>query len=189
MKRRDEVEFSIVPIRRKKKMKTHVGFSVVLVAMLFAACSSQMPNQPSAVAHAAVAGMSTTASIHPSSANQQLIIQDRAGTGHGTFDGQQTPFGFWIWCQTVSSNAYGNDCGGAMYFYHLGISTGIDGSISGTTVTVHATPQNGSLSCTFTLPDLSTITVGATNMVTLTCASPSGSGTDTKVAIQLTPTS
>ena len=131
-----------------------------------------------------------TAVNRPSTVNQQLVLQDRAGTGFGTFNGHQTPFGFWIWCQTaLNSNAYGADCGGSMYFYELGISTGVDGSISGNTVTVESTPRNGSLSCTFTLPSFSTVTAGATNTVGLTCSSPSGSGTDNKVAIQLTPRS
>jgi hypothetical protein len=53
--------------------------------------------------------------------------------------------------------------------------------------TVASTPNNGSVSCAFTLPDLSTITAGPTNTVGLTCASPSGSGTDSKVAIHLAP--
>ena len=106
-------------------------------------------------------------------------------------NGQQTPFGFWIWCQTaLNSNAYGADCSGSMYFYKLGISTGVNGSmISADTVAVESTPRNGSVSCTFTLPNLSTITAGATNAVGLTCTNPSGSGKDSKVAIKLTSAS
>jgi hypothetical protein len=157
--------------------------------MLFAACSSQSqsPSQPSAVV---APSASPTATSRPSTVNQQLVFQDQAGTGTGTFAGQSTPFGFWIWCQTaLNSNAYGNDCGGSMYFYHLGISTGVDGSISGNTVTVEATPPSGTLSCTFTLPNLSTITPGATNTVALSCSTPAGTGTDSKVSIQVTPRS
>jgi len=62
--------------------------------------------------------------------NQQLIFQDRAGTGSGSFNGSTTPFGFWIWCQPVSSNAYGNDCTGSVYFYRLGITVGVAGHVA-----------------------------------------------------------
>jgi hypothetical protein len=144
---------------------------------------------------AAVLLLITTAAYSQTSLNQQLIFQDRAGTGSGTFDGKTTPFGFWIWCQPVSSNAYGNDCAGAVYFYHLGITVGVDGHVasftqSGSalafTVTVSSVPNASKISnCIFTF--LGTPSQGASNTVTLSCNTPSGGGTDSKVAIQLAP--
>lgn len=172
-------------------MSKHVGVVVMLMAVaLSGGCGSQTPVQPSAAASASVtSGASGT--VHTSTLNQQIIFQDRAGTGEFTTSNGLTHFGFWIWCQGTNSNAYGNDCGGSMYFYQLGISTGVDGSmdVEHNTVTVESTPPGGALSCTFTLPNLPTASSGATNTVTVTCATPSGSGTDKKVAIQVTPAS
>ncbi len=101
----------------------------------------------------------TTAAYSQTPLNQQLIFQDRAGTGSGDFNGSTTPFGFWIWCQPVSSNAYGNDCAGAVYFYHLGITVGVDGHVASFqqsgdalafTVTVSSVPNASKISnCIF----------------------------------------
>ena len=155
-----------------------------------AACSSSLPAQPSSAntigGTPAASGVTISQSV-----NQQLVFQDQAGTGTGTFDGSWTPFGFWIWCQTpLNSNAYGNDCAGSLYFYKLGITTGVNGSItstaSGYSVNVSSTPPNGAAAnCSFTLT--TPFSTGATNTVPLSCSSPSGSGTDSKVAIRLAP--
>ncbi len=135
-----------------------------------------------------------TAAFSQTSLNQQLIFQDRSGTGHGNFNGTDTPFGFWIWCQPVSGNAYGTDCAGSVYFYHLGITVGVDGAVtyfsqSGDTlafaVTVSSVPNNALSNCVFSYSG--TVSQGATNTVNLTCGKPTGTGTDTKVAIQLSP--
>jgi len=127
--------------------------------------------------------------------NQQLIFQDRAGTGSGSFNGSTTPFGFWIWCQPVSSNAYGNDCTGSVYFYRLGITVGAAGHVASFqqsgdtlafTVTVSSVPNGSKISnCIFSFSG--TPTEGASNTVTLTCDKPTGRGTDSKVSIQLAP--
>jgi hypothetical protein len=127
--------------------------------------------------------------------NQQLIFQDRAGTGSGSFDGKTTPFGFWIWCQPVSNNAYGNSCAGAVYFYHLGITAGVGGHVASFqqsgdtlafTVTVSSAPNASKISnCIFSFSG--TPSEGASNTVTLTCDKPAGTGTDSKVSIQLAP--
>jgi len=137
----------------------------------------------------------TTAAYSQTPLNQQLIFQDRAGTGSGDFNGSTTPFGFWIWCQPVSSNAYGNDCAGAVYFYRLGITVGVDGHVASFqqsgdalafTVTVSSVPNASKISnCIFSFSG--TPSQGASNTVTLTCDKPTGTGTDSKVAIKLAP--
>ncbi len=136
----------------------------------------------------------TTAAYSQTPLNQQLIFQDRAGTGSGSFNGTTTPFGFWIWCQPVSSNAYGTDCAGALYFYHLGIDVGVDGAVtyfsqSGNTlaftVSVSSVPNTSISNCVFSFSG--TVGEGASNAVSLTCGKPTGTGTDAKVAIQLAP--
>jgi hypothetical protein len=111
--------------------------------------------------------------------NQQLIFQDRAGTGSGSFNGSTTPFGFWIWCQPVSSNTYGNDCTGSVYFYRLGITVGAAGHVASFqqsgdtlafTVTVSSVPNGSKISnCIFSFSG--TPTEGASNTVTLTAKS------------------
>ncbi len=129
-------------------------------------------------------------------ANQQLVFQDRQGTGKGTFSGSATPFGFWIWCQTTNNNAYGTACTGAMYFYKLGIAIGVAGSVTSFTstsstvsFTVSVSSSNGLVSnCIFTFGP-SSISSGATNTVGLSCVSPSGSGSDSHVAISVVPPS
>ncbi len=131
-----------------------------------------------------LASLASISSVQAST-NQQLVLQDQAGTGSGTFSGKSTPFGFWIWCQTPNnSNTYGNNCAGSMYFYALGIATGVSGSVTvagnSYTVTVSGGPISGCI-LTFSSP----FTSGATNAVSLSCGSPSGSGTDTHVAIKL----
>src|SRR6058998_3081174 len=44
--------------------------------------------------------------------SEQIIF---SGTGFGTFNDTQSPFGFWIWCQDAdSSTPYAAECNGAM---------------------------------------------------------------------------
>jgi len=79
------------------------------------------------IAHAQAHLISNGAAAHHDSGifqtplNQQLIFQDRVGTGSGDFNGSTTPFGFWDLVSAGSSNAYGNDCAGAVYFYRLAL--------------------------------------------------------------------
>ncbi len=170
-------------------MFKHVGVAAaILVGILSAGCGSKMPSQPSPVTTSATPA-GTTATNHPSTVNQQIVFQDRAGTGLFTTANGPTHFGFWIWCQGTNSNAYGNDCAGSMYFYQLGITTGVNGSIdlANRTVSNVSTPPGGAVSCTFTLPDLSTLSGGPHNTVNVSCDTPAGTGSDSEVAIQVTP--
>ncbi len=40
------------------------------------------------------------------------------------------PVGFWIWCESDSSNPYQGECNGAMYVYSQGITKGVQGFIT-----------------------------------------------------------
>jgi hypothetical protein len=112
----------------------------------------------------------TTAAFSQTPLNQQLIFQDRAGTGLGDFTG-------------------------SVYFYHLGITAGVAGHVASFqqsgdalafTVTVSSVPSASKISnCIFSFSV--TPSQGASNTVTLTCDKPTGTGTDSKVAIQLAP--
>ncbi len=105
-------------------------------------------------------------------ASEQVIF---SGTGIFTDDSLSqpiTPFGFWIWCEGASKNPYNAECSGAMYFYALGITKGVNGSVSGSgqqfTMTVGS--PDGAVACKLTnhTPVLS----GPANMVTATCTAP-----------------
>jgi hypothetical protein len=128
-----------------------------------------------------------------STSSTQFIFSDTGGTG--TFNGHTNqPFGFWIWCTPATSNAYGPDCAGSMYFYSLatpaqqvdGTATPVAGSNGFWTIHVESTPHD-SLSFTCTLAN-STATPGPTNTVTVSCTftSPSGSfsGTVNNAVVQ-----
>ena len=139
------------------------------------------------------------AAMTATSANnaEQIVFSDTGAllTLSGNQNASSTPFGFWIWCQPVSNNAYGNSCAGAVYFYHLGIAVGVDGHVASFqqsgdtlafTVTVSSVPNASKISnCIFSFSGAPS--QGASNTVTLTCDKPTGTGTDSKMAIQLAP--
>ena len=55
--------------------------------------------------------------------SEQIVF---SGTGFGDFG----PFGFWIWCQDPdSSTTYAEECAGAIYFYALHITKGVEGDV------------------------------------------------------------
>jgi hypothetical protein len=112
----------------------------------------------------------TRTPVARAAASQQVIF---SGTGFFT-DGAApiTPFGFWIWCEGASANPYQGECNGAMYFYALGITKGVFGSVSGSgqqfTMSVHS--SDGVIACT--LKNGPTVVSGPANMVTATCTAP-----------------
>src|SRR2546426_11995048 len=67
-------------------------------------------------------------STGPASAehSEQVVF---SGTGGGNFNGTDTGFGFWIWCEADSANPYVGACNGAMYFYALGIVKHVSGGV------------------------------------------------------------
>ena len=105
-------------------------------------------------------------------ASQQIVF---SGTGIFTDDSLSqpiTPFGFWIWCEGASANPYQGECNGAMYFYALGITKGVNGEVSGSgqqfTMTVHS--RDGMVACS--LVNTPPVLHGPGNMVTATCTAP-----------------
>ncbi len=105
-------------------------------------------------------------------ASEQVVF---SGTGVFTDDSLShpiTPFGFWIWCEGPSANPYAGVCNGAMYFYALGITKGVFGSVSGSgehfTMTVRSADNVVKCMLTNHTPVLS----GPANMVTATCTAP-----------------
>lgn len=105
-------------------------------------------------------------------ASQQVVF---SGTGVFTDDSLTkpiTPFGFWIWCEGASGNPYEGRCNGAMYFYALGITKGVFGSVSGSgqvfTMTVHS--ADGKVACSLT--NSTPVMSGPSNMVSAKCTAP-----------------
>lgn len=115
--------------------------------------------------------------------SEQIVF---SGTGFGDFG----PFGFWIWCQDAdSSTPYAGECAGAMYFYALHITKGVEGEVTepeeGIYEMVVSSRKGSSVSCTLVNAS-EEITVGPTNTVNVTCTAPSGSGTSTNAVVNVT---
>jgi hypothetical protein len=115
--------------------------------------------------------------------SEQIVF---SGTGFGDFG----PFGFWIWCQDEdSSTPYAGECAGAMYFYALHLTKGVEGDVEETsegiyTMTVHSR-KGDSISCTL-VNDSEELTAGPTNSVTVMCTAPTGNGTSDNAVINVT---
>ena len=115
--------------------------------------------------------------------SEQIVF---SGTGFGDFG----PFGFWIWCQDADSGTpYAGECAGAMYFYALHLTKGVEGEVEETaegiyTMTV-ASRKGDSVSCTLVNAS-EEITTGPTNTVNVTCTAPSGSGSSDDAVVNVT---
>jgi hypothetical protein len=129
------------------------------------------------------------ASIASAEAAEQIVF---SGTGFGTFDGTETSFGFWIWCESEeANNPYAEECRGAIYFYALGITKGVEGDVEELSEGVYQmtvmSRKGGSVSCMLTnaLTD-DEPTSGPTNTVDVNCTTPSGSGQSTNSVVVVT---
>jgi hypothetical protein len=129
------------------------------------------------------------ATVATAEAAEQIVF---SGTGSGTFDGTETPFGFWIWCEDEeANNPYAEECNGAMYFYGLGITKGVKGDVEEISEGVYemtvASRKGSFVSCQLRnvlLDDEPTS--GPTNTVQVDCTTPSGSGQSTNAVVVVT---
>jgi len=119
--------------------------------------------------------------------SEQIVFSDN-GSGFGNFAGTNTPFGFWIWCEGDSRNPYQGACNGSMYFYALGITKHVSGSVIETAADTYqmsvVSTVDDSVSCTLT--NSPPITKRRTNTVTVSCTAPSGGGADSKALVNVT---
>jgi hypothetical protein len=127
------------------------------------------------------------ASIASAEAAEQIVF---SGTGFGTFNGTETPFGFWIWCEDEeANNPYAEECNGAMYFYALGITKGVKGDVEEISEGIYqmtvASRKGSSVSCIL-VNESDEPTQGPTNTVDVTCTTPSGSGQSTNAVVNVT---
>ncbi len=130
--------------------------------------------------------------VHAANNSEQVVF---SGAGFGTFTpagGSPTvsPFGFWIWCESDSGNPYVGQCNGAMYFYALGITKGVeDGSITELSDGIYAIhilsrKDNGlTVDCTLTNESSNK---GPTNTVDVACTAPAGTGQTTNAVVNVT---
>ncbi len=145
------------------------------------------------IAAALLAAALWTVPAHAADSSTQVHF---SGIGVGTFNSTSTPFGFWIWCQPTTTNAYGNGCQGSMYFYRLFTQAeSVTGPISGSKdlgYTITASSVTGPVAFTCTLTNTSPLppSNGPTNTVVVKCGSAfslggtvSGSGTSTNAAV------
>jgi hypothetical protein len=125
-------------------------------------------------------------------ASEQIIF---SGVGFGTFDGTETPVGFWIWCQENNPSPhaeYAGECAGAMYFYALGITKAIEGDVDELEEGVYqmtVTSRNAaSVACILTneLNEEGEVEHGPNNTVRVDCATPNGSGVSTNAVVNVT---
>jgi hypothetical protein len=100
-----------------------------------------------------------------------------------------SPAGFWIWCESESSNPYEGNCAGAMYFYALGITKGVSGDDAITehadgTYTMTVQSSDGSVNCSLTnfLP----VRQGPANRVDVACSTPAGTATSPNAVVNVT---
>lgn len=118
--------------------------------------------------------------------SQQVVF-----SGGGIFPGV-TPFGFWIWCESSSSNPYFLECNGAMYFYALGIVKHVAGTVTsngGNSFTLNVvSTADDSVACALT--NVPPATSGPTNTVDVNCTAPGAvhgvTGTSRSAVVQVT---
>jgi hypothetical protein len=121
---------------------------------------------------------------------EQIIF---SGTGFGTFNDTPSPFGFWIWCEDEdANNPYAEECNGAIYFYALGITKGVEGDVEELSEGIYqmtvSSRKAGAVSCQLTneLNDEGELNQGPSNTVDITCTTPSGTGQSTNAVVNVT---
>ncbi len=139
----------------------------------------------------AALGLLLATSVSPAlaanSSSGQLAVSFTGGV-FSLSGGGSSPFGFWVWCQSTTTNSYGNDCAGSAYFYALNPATeSVEGYVtggsagSGYTLQLWNTTGNLAISCSLTTSGPAM--PGPRNTVTTGCSSPAGSGTVTNAVV------
>lgn len=125
------------------------------------------------------------ATAQPNAAKQ--IVFSGIAFDNSTF-ANNSPAGFWIWCEDANAgNPYAGRCNGAMYFYALGITKGVFGTVSESAgiFTMSVQSADGSVDCDLSNASASLLR-GPRNEVDVTCAAPSGSATSSNAVVVVT---
>ncbi len=141
----------------------------------------------------------------PSGGSEQVVFA--TANGPTDFNYKTTPpkhpddhhFGFWIWCEGPASlNGYAGACNGSMYFYALGITRPVKGTVSGSggvfTMTVWSTDSPQTIACSLTNGTAFTGNGSERQTISVTCPpaesglSPTvqGSGTADEALVNIT---
>lgn len=103
----------------------------------------------------------------------------------GESEGSLGEVGFWIWCAVDETGNY-DDCSGALAFDDLGLIRHVEGEVTEPDEDVYlmdvASTRDASVACT--LMNEAPITHGPTNIVDISCSTPTGSSsTDDAVVV------
>ena len=118
--------------------------------------------------------------------NSEQVVFSGVAFAASTFP-NNTPAGFWIWCESDSSNPYLGECQGAMYFYALGLTEHVAGEITevgGGLYSMDVSSRDGSIACT--LKNAAPPVRGPRNTVDVSCATPSGSAISPNAVVNVT---
>jgi hypothetical protein len=120
-------------------------------------------------------------------ASEQVVFSGVATQG-STF-ANQSPAGFWIWCEAESENPYAGECNGSMYFYALKITKHVEGEVIETAegiyqMTVSSTQDTSIVNCV--LSNTAEAEHGPHNTVQVSCSTPVGSATSTNAVVNVT---
>ncbi len=117
--------------------------------------------------------------------SEQVVF---SGAGDGTFGGTDTPFGFWVWCEADSSNAYAGECNGSMYFYALHLVKHVEGGVFEEPDGIYnmsVFSSDGTIACNLHNASAA-LDHGPHNTVMVDCTAPSGSGSSTNAVVNVT---
>jgi len=131
----------------------------------------------------AVMGASALGAAEPRNSEQVVF----SGGGTGTFGGNPTPFGFWIWCEADSTNPYTGTCQGAMYFYVLGLVKSVKGAVvepEENSYMMVVTTSDQTVFCS--LQNVPPIVHGPVNTVNVNCQAPAGNGVSNSAVVNVT---
>jgi hypothetical protein len=125
----------------------------------------------SLLAAATVVILLTIQPVNCFASSEQVVFSGAAL--NGTFDGQPTPLGFWIWCEADSTNSYAGKCNGALRFDALAITQHVTGTITEISEDHYQiTVGSASTSCVFT--NTGDLNHGPRTLVEITCFRPAG---------------
>lgn len=125
------------------------------------------------------------ASTAGSQGASQLVISGQTPPGATT--GNLNGFGVWVWCEDqAAGNPYAGACAGSMYFYNIGLTKSVRGTVVLTSgsFTVELGSRDGTVDCTVSgsLP----ATKGPSNTINVNCSTPARSGTLSNVVVRVT---
>ena len=124
-------------------------------------------------------------SVQATANSEQMVFSGVAAAG-STFE-QRTPAGFWIWCESDSTNPYVGECQGAMYFYALGLTKHVEGEITeigSDRYSMDVSSADGSIVCTLANP--AAPKHGPHNEVDVSCSTPAGEATSFNAVVNVT---